>query len=150
MAYRSPYSRRDFDTRFLVIEMGATGIGHIRYLAHMVRPEIGVVLGVGTAHAGEFGGVENIAAAKGELAEALPAEGTAVLNLDDPRVAAMASRTQATVLGFTSRDADPDAPAVRAANLDTNTAGNPEFDLEVPAEPTVQSQQQTHRRTPRR
>ena len=100
-----------FDTRYLVIEMGATGIGHIRYLADMVRPEIGVVLGVGTAHAGEFGGVENIAAAKGELVEALPAEGTAVLNLDDPRVAAMASRTQATVLGFTSaRHADPDAP----------------------------------------
>ena len=56
-----------FETRYLVIEMGATGIGHIRYLADMVRPEIGVVLGVGTAHAGEFGGVENIALAKGEL-----------------------------------------------------------------------------------
>src|SRR6478735_9005940 len=106
-----------YDTRFLVIEMGATGIGHIRYLADMVRPTIGVVLGVGTAHAGEFGGVENIAAAKGELAEALPADGTAVLNLDDFRVAPMAARTQATVLGFSSRDADPDAPAVRAANL---------------------------------
>ena len=48
--------KADFDTRYLVIEMGATGIGHIRYLADMVRPEIGVVLGVGTAHAGEFGG----------------------------------------------------------------------------------------------
>ncbi|MFE5837937.1 UDP-N-acetylmuramoyl-tripeptide--D-alanyl-D-alanine ligase [Arthrobacter sp. NPDC056493] len=126
-----------FDTRFLVIEMGATGIGHIRYLADMVRPEIGVVLGVGTAHAGEFGGVDNIAAAKGELAEALPAEGTAVLNLDDFRVAPMAARTRAGVLGFSSRDADPDAPAVRAANLDTNASGNPEFDLEVPGEPTV-------------
>ena len=125
------------DTRFLVIEMGATGIGHIRYLADMVRPEIGVVLGVGTAHAGEFGGVENIATAKGELAEALPVEGTAVLNLDDPRVAAMAARTRATVLGFSSRDAEPDAPAVRAARLDTNASGNPEFDLEVPGEPTV-------------
>ena len=84
----------DFDTRYLVIEMGATGIGHIRYLADMVRPEIGVVLGVGTAHAGEFGGVENIAVAKGELVEALPADGTAVLNLDDARVAAMAARTR--------------------------------------------------------
>ncbi|MFC9353904.1 UDP-N-acetylmuramoyl-tripeptide--D-alanyl-D-alanine ligase [Arthrobacter sp. NPDC057013] len=126
-----------FDTRFLVIEMGATGIGHIRYLADMVRPEIGVVLGVGTAHAGEFGGVENIAAAKGELAEALPADGTAVLNLDDFRVAPMAARTQAAVLGFSSQDAEPDAPAVRAANLDTNASGNPEFDLEVPGEPTV-------------
>ena len=80
--------RADFDTRYLVIEMGATGVGHIHYLADMVRPDIGVVLGVGTAHAGEFGGVENIAIAKGELVEALPADGTAVLNLDDGRVAA--------------------------------------------------------------
>ena len=85
-----------FDTRYLVIEMGATGIGHIRYLADMVRPDIGVVLGVGSAHAGEFGGIENIAVAKGELVEALPANGTAVLNLDDARVAAMASRTPGT------------------------------------------------------
>src|SRR6478752_1076388 len=94
-----------FDTRYLVIEMGATGIGHIRYLAELVRPDIGVVLGVGTAHAGEFGGVENIALAKGELVEALPAGGTAVLNLDDSRVAAMATRTRARVLGYTSRAA---------------------------------------------
>jgi len=59
--------RADTQTRYLVIEMGATGIGHIRYLADMVKPDIGVVLGIGTAHAGEFGGVENIAQAKGEL-----------------------------------------------------------------------------------
>ena len=65
--------KADYDTRYLVIEMGATGIGHIRYLADMVRPEIGVVLGVGSAHAGEFGGIDNIAVAKGELVEALPA-----------------------------------------------------------------------------
>ena len=64
-----------YDTRYLVIEMGATGVGHIRYLADMVRPDIGVVLGVGSAHAGEFGGVENIAIAKGELVEALGAGG---------------------------------------------------------------------------
>jgi UDP-N-acetylmuramoyl-tripeptide--D-alanyl-D-alanine ligase len=92
-----------YDTRYLVIEMGATGVGHIRYLADMVRPDIGVVLGVGSAHAGEFGGVENIALAKGELVEALQADGTAVLNLDDPRVAAMAARTEARVLRFTSQ-----------------------------------------------
>ncbi|RAX46673.1 UDP-N-acetylmuramoyl-tripeptide--D-alanyl-D-alanine ligase [Arthrobacter sp. AQ5-06] len=122
--------RADTQTRYLVIEMGATGIGHIRYLADMVKPDIGVVLGVGTAHAGEFGGVENIAQAKGELLEALAGGGTAVLNLDDDRVAAMRSRTGATVLGF-SAEGRADA-TVRAVNPDTNTEGNPEFELVLP------------------
>ncbi|MEO3932835.1 UDP-N-acetylmuramoyl-tripeptide--D-alanyl-D-alanine ligase [Micrococcaceae bacterium Sec7.4] len=121
------------DTRYLVIEMGATGVGHIRYLAEMVRPDIGVVLGVGTAHAGEFGGVENIALAKGELVEALPAGGTAVLNLDDARVAAMASRTSATVLGFSAQPAkDGQQAAVQAVGFELNAAGSPEFELFLP------------------
>lgn len=120
----------DADTRYLVIEMGATGIGHIRYLAEMVKPDIGVVLAVGTAHAGEFGGVENIAQAKGEMVEGLSAAGTAIINLDDARVAAMRSRTTATVLGFSS-EGRPDA-AVQALHADTNAQGNPEFDLLLP------------------
>ncbi|HSL36997.1 MAG TPA: UDP-N-acetylmuramoyl-tripeptide--D-alanyl-D-alanine ligase [Arthrobacter sp.] len=133
------------DTRYLVIEMGATGVGHISYLAEMVRPDIGVVLGVGTAHAGEFGGVENIALAKGELVEALPAAGTAVLNLDDARVAAMAGRTRATVLGYTAQPArgglsgdigadTAGAEQVRAAGLELTAGGSPEFDLLVPGD----------------
>lgn len=126
--------RADTQTRYLVIEMGATGIGHIRYLADMVRPDIGVVLGIGTAHAGEFGGVDNIAQAKGELVEALAAGGTAVINLDDDRVAAMRSRTSATVLGF-SAEGRPDA-TVRAENPDTNAEGNPEFELVLPGAET--------------
>lgn len=122
------------DTRYLVIEMGATGVGHISYLADMVKPDIGVVLGVGTAHAGEFGGVDNIALAKGELVEALAASGTAVINLDDDRVAAMRARTSAAVVGF-SAEGRPEA-AVQALNADTNTDGNPEFDLLLPGEDT--------------
>ena len=122
------------DTRYLVIEMGATGIGHISYLADMVKPDIGVVLGVGTAHAGEFGGVDNIALAKGEMVEGLAASGTAVINLDDDRVAAMRARTVASVVGF-SAEGRPDA-AVQALNADTNTDGNPEFDLLLPGEDT--------------
>jgi UDP-N-acetylmuramoyl-tripeptide--D-alanyl-D-alanine ligase len=123
-----------FDTRYLVIEMGATGVGHIRYLADMVRPEIGVVLGIGTAHAGEFGGVDNIAVAKGELLEALPASGSAVINLDDPRVAAMTARTTAAVLGFSAQEESGDrrSAGVRAARVETNAAGNPEFELFLP------------------
>ncbi|MGX5717048.1 UDP-N-acetylmuramoyl-tripeptide--D-alanyl-D-alanine ligase [Arthrobacter sp. MAHUQ-56] len=122
--------RAGTDTRYLVIEMGATGIGHIRYLSEMVKPDIGVVLAVGTAHAGEFGGVDNIALAKGEMVEGLDAAGTAIINLDDERVAAMRSRTEATVIGF-SAEGRPDAQ-VQALNADTNAGGSPEFDLQLP------------------
>lgn len=145
--------KADYDTRYLVIEMGATGIGHIRYLADMVRPEIGVVLGVGSAHAGEFGGIDNIAVAKGELVEALPAGGTAVLNLDDARVAAMAARTRARVLGYTSRPASTgpadsgrtdvaQADVVRAEGVELNAAGHPEFELHLPGDTAPQGTQQ--------
>jgi UDP-N-acetylmuramoyl-tripeptide--D-alanyl-D-alanine ligase len=64
--------RATAETRQLVLEMGARGIGHIRYLTGLTPPRIGVVLNVGTAHIGEFGGREQIAQAKGELVEALP------------------------------------------------------------------------------
>ncbi|SFU08957.1 UDP-N-acetylmuramoyl-tripeptide--D-alanyl-D-alanine ligase [Arthrobacter sp. ov118] len=140
--------KADYDTRYLVIEMGATGIGHIRYLADMVRPEIGVVLGVGSAHAGEFGGIDNIAVAKGELVEALPAQGTAVLNLDDARVAAMATRTSARVFGYTSRPADGGSSdggysnVVRADGVELNAAGHPEFELHLPGDHAPQGTNQ--------
>ncbi len=120
----------DAGTRYLVIEMGATGVGHIKYLAEMVKPDIGVVLCVGSAHAGEFGGVENIAKAKGELVEALGPDGTAVINLDDARVAAMASRTRATVLGTTATGVS--GSAVEARNADIDGDGHPEFELYLP------------------
>lgn len=86
------------ETRFLVLEMSARGPGHIAALARVAPPNIGVVLNVGTAHLGEFGSREAIARAKGELVEALPENGLAVLNADDPKVAAMASRTVARVV----------------------------------------------------
>ncbi|HRA74942.1 MAG TPA: UDP-N-acetylmuramoyl-tripeptide--D-alanyl-D-alanine ligase [Propionicimonas sp.] len=85
----------DAATRYLVSEFGARGPGHIAALAGIVPPEVGVVLNVGHAHLGEFGSVAAIAAAKGELVEALPADGWAVLNADDEAVAAMATRTTA-------------------------------------------------------
>src|SRR5690606_14939521 len=85
------------ETKYFVIEMGATGIGHLTYLTDMVHPHVGVVLCVGTAHAGEFGGVENIEKAKGELVEALDTEGIAILNAEDPRVARMESRARSQV-----------------------------------------------------
>lgn len=92
--------RADVTTRHLVVEMGARGIGHIAYLCEIAPPDVAAVLNVGTAHVGEFGGREQIAQAKGEIVEALGSGGTAVLNADDPLVAAMAPRTRARVVTF--------------------------------------------------
>src|SRR4029450_9407321 len=80
--------------------MGPRGPGHIAALARLARPSVGVVLNVGESHLGMFGSREAIAKAKGELVESLPADGTAVLNADDPQVAAMADRTVARVVTF--------------------------------------------------
>ena len=92
--------RADPETSFLVIEMGARGVGHIANLCRIAPPDIAVVLNVGQAHVGEFGSPDVTAQAKGEIVEALTADGTAVLNADDPRVMGMASRTAARVLTF--------------------------------------------------
>ena len=88
------------ETRFLVLEMGSRGVGHIRYLADVAPPRIGVVLNIGAAHVESFGSLEGTALAKGELVEALPEDGVAILNADDPMVAAMAPRTAARVVTF--------------------------------------------------
>ncbi|WP_406860426.1 UDP-N-acetylmuramoyl-tripeptide--D-alanyl-D-alanine ligase [Streptomyces sp. HUAS MG47] len=117
------------DTKHLVLEMGARGIGHIRYLTGLTPPRIGLVLNVGTAHIGEFGGREQIAEAKGELVEGLPEDGgVAVLNADDPLVRAMASRTKARVLLF----GEAEDAAVRAENVRLMENGQPSFSLHTP------------------
>ncbi|WP_395296541.1 UDP-N-acetylmuramoyl-tripeptide--D-alanyl-D-alanine ligase [Kitasatospora hibisci] len=115
-------------TRHLVMEMGARHKGDIEYLTSITPPRIGLVLNVGTAHVGEFGSQEAIAEAKGELVEALPAEGTAILNADDPLVRAMAARTRAKVVYFgESREAD-----VRAQDVRLDSTGRPSFTLTTP------------------
>ena len=94
--------RADQETRYLVVEMGARGVGHIASLCRIAPPDVAVVLNVGRAHVGEFGSPDVTAQAKGEIVEALSADGTAVLNADDARVAAMASRASARILTFGS------------------------------------------------
>ncbi|MEU7891413.1 UDP-N-acetylmuramoyl-tripeptide--D-alanyl-D-alanine ligase [Nonomuraea sp. NPDC049152] len=121
--------RAEHDTRFLVLEMGARHAGHIADLARIAPPRIGVVLNVGTAHLGVFGGKEAIAAAKGELVEALPSDGVAVLNADDPLVRQMASRTRARVTLFGRAE---DA-AVRAENVTVDERGRASFTLRTPS-----------------
>jgi UDP-N-acetylmuramoyl-tripeptide--D-alanyl-D-alanine ligase len=88
------------DTEVLILEMGMRGFGHISQLCEIARPDIGVVTVVGHAHTELVGGLDGVARAKGELVEALPASGTAVLNADDERVVAMRSRTRAGVVTY--------------------------------------------------
>ena len=123
--------RADESTRYLVLEMSARGIGHIAQLCGIAPPRIGVVLNVGRAHAGEFGSLDAVAKAKGELVEALPADGIAILNADDPNVLPMAARTQAAVKTFSvsaARTADRQAD-VRAAAISLDDLGRASFRL---------------------
>ncbi len=117
--------RAGADTEYLVLEKGARGIGHIRELCGVARPYVGLVLNVGVAHLGEFGSREAIAQAKGELVEELPPEGIAVLNADDPLVAAMAPRTQARVTTY----GEAATADVRIDGLHLDDTGRPRFDL---------------------
>ena len=125
--------RADAGTRFLVLEMGARGIGHIEYLTGLVPPHVGLVINVGTAHVGEFGSRSAIAQAKGELVEALPAAadgGLAVLNADDDLVAAMAGRTAARVLLYGRAG----HAAVRATGVEMGGDGRARFTLSAGGE----------------
>jgi UDP-N-acetylmuramoyl-tripeptide--D-alanyl-D-alanine ligase len=126
-----PYTvlQADQATRFLVLEMGARGLGHIRQLCEIAPPRIGVVLNVGVAHIGEFGTLEQTALAKGELVEALPAEGAAVLNADDRLVRAMAERTAARVV-LVGESAEA---AVRAEEVSVDERGHASYTLVTPA-----------------
>jgi UDP-N-acetylmuramoyl-tripeptide--D-alanyl-D-alanine ligase len=102
-----------------VLEMGMYVGGEIAQLAAMARPRIGVVTAVQPVHLSRIGSIEAIERAKGELVEALPSDGTAVLNADDPRVRRMSSRTSARSItyGFAD-DADVTAEAIESAGAD--------------------------------
>jgi UDP-N-acetylmuramoyl-tripeptide--D-alanyl-D-alanine ligase len=113
--------RADLATDFLVVEMGAEGLGSIAYLAKMARPDVAVILKVGMAHAGEFGGIETTAKIKGELAEAVGEGSALVLNSDDGMVAAMKDRTKATVHWFgTSSDSQYWASDISLSKIGTS------------------------------
>jgi UDP-N-acetylmuramoyl-tripeptide--D-alanyl-D-alanine ligase len=92
--------RADSKTQFLIVEMGAKGLGSIDYLARMANPDVGVILKVGLAHVGEFGGIETTAAIKSELAAAMRSDGQLVLNVDDSMVRKMQEVSKAPVVWF--------------------------------------------------
>jgi UDP-N-acetylmuramoyl-tripeptide--D-alanyl-D-alanine ligase len=87
-------------TEVVIVEMGARGSGHIAELCEVSKPTIGVVTRVAAVHTETFGTIEAVARTKSELVRALPGHGTAVLNADDERVAAMAQHTDAEVIRY--------------------------------------------------
>ncbi|HJB62401.1 MAG TPA: UDP-N-acetylmuramoyl-tripeptide--D-alanyl-D-alanine ligase [Candidatus Microbacterium pullistercoris] len=110
------------DTKFLICEFGADAGGQIAHLAGLVTPDVGVVLMVGLSHAGGFGGIDQTALAKRELVEQLRPGGVAVLNVDDPRVAAMADA--AGDLGIEVRwFGDSDRAHVHALDVSVSASG---------------------------
>jgi UDP-N-acetylmuramoyl-tripeptide--D-alanyl-D-alanine ligase len=124
--------RADRQTRYLILEMGVGRKGDITYLTGLARPQIGVVLNVGASNLESLGSLDGVAAAKGELVEALPGAdhgGVAILNSDDPRVAAMTSRTRARILRF-GRAGDA---AIRADDVAMDQAARASFTLRTPA-----------------
>ncbi len=112
-------------TEAVVVEMGSRGPGHIALLCDVARPTIGVVTAVALAHTELFGSIDAVAAAKGELVEALPGNGVAVLNADDPRVDAMAGRTEARVVRYGTSRGD-----VRASDVSLDDELRPSFRVE--------------------
>jgi UDP-N-acetylmuramoyl-tripeptide--D-alanyl-D-alanine ligase len=113
-------------SKYLIVEMGASGIGEIASLISIVTPDVGVVLKVGLAHVGEFGGPDAIQRAKSEMVTELPPDAVAVLNADDPRVTPMAALTRARVLWFGLEE----TADVRAVDVEATASGT-EFVLET-------------------
>jgi UDP-N-acetylmuramoyl-tripeptide--D-alanyl-D-alanine ligase len=116
------------DVEWVVLEMGARGVGHIERLARVARPDVGVVTNVAMAHVEFFGDLDGVERAKGELVAALPESGVAVLNFDDQRVGRMASLSRCPVLGY----AVDSAAEVRAEHVVLDDELRPSFQLLTP------------------
>ena len=119
----------DESTRYLVLEMGASGPGHIAYLTDIAPLDAAGVLMIGHAHMGGFGSIEGVAAAKAEIIAGLLPEGTAILNADDARCAAMAELAPARVLTFSAQG---DSADLRAENVVVDETARAAFDLHLP------------------
>ena len=124
----------DFETKFLVAELGAGGIGSIRYLAEMIQPDIGVLLKIGLAHVGEFGGIETTAKIKGELLEVMAEQVASghscqlIANLDDSAIRELVAKHESLEVAWFGTNANA---AYRATNFEMTLAGT-SFDLHLP------------------
>jgi UDP-N-acetylmuramoyl-tripeptide--D-alanyl-D-alanine ligase len=117
------------DSEVVILEMGARGPRHIALLCEVARPSVGVVTAVAEAHTEMFGDLDGVAQAKGELIEALPSTGTAVLNGDDPRTRAMGRLTQARSLLYSTAGAHQD---IVADNISLDAELHPRFTVHSP------------------
>ena len=118
------------DVRWVVLEMGARGFGHIAQLAEVARPDVGIVTSVAMAHVEYLGDLDGVARAKSELVAALPGSGVAILNFDDPRVAAMGSQCGSPVVGYSV--AGVAEAEVRAEGVTLSDGLQPRFRLVTP------------------
>lgn len=109
-----------------VIEMGARGIGHIDHLCSIAQPTIGVVTMIGEVHTSEFGTLDSVAEAKGELLAALPASGTGIINIDSPFATALIDRCAAPVLTYGS------SGDLRATDIQLDDQLRPSFVVHAP------------------
>ena len=119
--------RANLNTKFLVLEMGSRGVGHLAMLCSIAQPHVGIVLNVGAAHLGEFGELETTARAKSEVIATLPSDGIAVLNSDDERVRAMTAVAKARCVYF----GDSGDALVSAENVSVGINGYAQFDLRI-------------------
>ena len=120
-----------------VLEMGMYSTAEIARLCEIARPQIGVITNIGPAHLERAGSMDTIVAAKRELVEALPADGTAILNMDDERVMSMVPYTSAAIFtyGLDNR-ADLWADNIHSMGLDgvsfTLHHGREDISLSIP------------------
>jgi len=114
----------DASTKFCILEMGARHIGDIAALCEMAKPNIGVVLRVGTAHIGEFGSAEAVATAKSEMISSLDNSAVAILGQYDPFTQKMQSLHDGKIITF----GESNAADVRATDIEIRE-GRPHFDL---------------------
>lgn len=114
------------DTRFLVLEMGMRGLGHIATLCEIAPPDIAAILNIGSAHIGVVGSRDGIAQAKGEILQALHADGVAVINADDEYAIFHRGLTTARHVLFGLDEGD-----VHASDIQLDDLARPSFMLHI-------------------
>jgi UDP-N-acetylmuramoyl-tripeptide--D-alanyl-D-alanine ligase len=118
----------DTDVDAVVVEMGMRGSGQIAALCDIARPTMGLVTNVGTNHIELLGTTDAVADAKGELVEAIPADGAVFLNGDDDYTARLARRAEAPVISYGLSD----TCVVRAVDVEVDSEGAASFTLVAP------------------